>query len=82
MDAVIKDAQTTDQKVERVVRAVFGDQDNMVKNPGVIVTVARLEEKQEETNRILTGLRDDFHKVAWIVIGANIAGLLGLLFKK
>ena len=54
----------------------------MRSNPGVIMSVARLEEKQEETNRILNDLRGDFQRVAWIIVTANILGLLALLFKK
>ena len=77
-----KDPDTSDEKVDRVVRAVFGDPDNMRSNPGVIMSVARLEEKQEETNRILNDLRGDFQRVAWIIVTANILGLLALLFKK
>lgn len=78
----MKDAETADEKLENLAQAVFGDPTDLRHKPGVIIELSRLEEKQMETNRILTGLREDFHRVAWIVVTANILGLLALLFKK
>jgi len=82
IEAMTKDAATVEQQLERVSHAVFGDQNDLKHKPGVIMEVARLEKEQIETNKILTGLREDFHRVAWIIVTANIMGLLALIIKK
>lgn len=82
IEAMTKDADTVEERLDHVTKAVFGDPTDLKHKPGVIIEQARLEEKQVETNRILTGLREDIHRVAWIIIAANIAALLALIIKK
>jgi hypothetical protein len=61
--------------LERHDRALFGNPDDLKNQPGALSELTRV-------GRLLEDINTTMHRLAWIIVTANLAGMLALILKK
>ena len=69
-------------RVQDLETAMWGDRTNPEKRPGLLRENERRDFEQKRTNEILTEFRADFKKLAILVAGGILTGLVELVLKK
>ena len=71
--------ENEEEVIPQLVKAMWGDRDNLKDFPGVIVELARQRIVQEATDKKLDGLIGSVNRILWLLAGQTITVAGGFL---
>lgn len=69
------------RKVDLVYKAVFGDDSDRDRYPGLVTKVPMIDERLERTNKLLTQMLNGQKKIMWTIISFVLVAVLNLVIK-